>query len=78
MGAKRDPRQCGGSDICPHPIITQLISDPEILTTIEAATPMGRLAEPEEIADAILFLAPPSAAMITGAIRPVNGSFLAR
>jgi NAD(P)-dependent dehydrogenase (short-subunit alcohol dehydrogenase family) len=55
-----------------------LISNPEVLATIEAATPQGRLAEPEEIADAILFLASPAAAMITGSILPVDGGYLAR
>jgi NAD(P)-dependent dehydrogenase (short-subunit alcohol dehydrogenase family) len=39
---------------------------------------MGRLAEPEEVADAILFLASPAAAMITGTILPVDGGYLAR
>jgi NAD(P)-dependent dehydrogenase (short-subunit alcohol dehydrogenase family) len=58
--------------------IAGLISNPEVLATIEAATPMGRLAEPEEIADAILFLASPAAAMITGSILPVDGGYLAR
>lgn len=58
--------------------IAGLTSNPEVLATIEAATPMGRLAEPEEIADAILFLASPAAAMITGAILPVDGGYLAR
>ena len=46
--------------------------------TIEAATPMGRLGEPVEIADAILFLASPAGAMITGTILPVDGGYLAR
>jgi NAD(P)-dependent dehydrogenase (short-subunit alcohol dehydrogenase family) len=58
--------------------IAGLVSNPEILAAIEAATPMGRLAEPEEIADAILFLASPAAAMITGTILPVDGGYLAR
>ena len=58
--------------------VSGLISNPEVLATIEAATPMGRLAEPEEIADAILFLASPAAAMITGSILPVDGGYLAR
>ena len=58
--------------------IAGLVSKPDVLAAIEAATPMGRLAEPEEIADAILFLASPAAAMITGTILPVDGGYLAR
>ncbi|HVX81799.1 MAG TPA: SDR family NAD(P)-dependent oxidoreductase [Devosiaceae bacterium] len=58
--------------------IAGLLANPAILATIEAATPMGRLAEPEEVADAILFLASPAAAMITGTILPVDGGYLAR
>ncbi len=58
--------------------IGALTANPEVMATIIAATPMGRVAEPDEIAAAILFLASPAAAMITGAILPVDGGFLAR
>jgi NAD(P)-dependent dehydrogenase (short-subunit alcohol dehydrogenase family) len=58
--------------------VAPLINDPQKLAAIVAATPMGRIAEPEEVADAILFLASPAAAMITGAILPVDGGYLAR
>lgn len=58
--------------------IQPLMDDPERMATITAATPLGRIAEPEEVADAILFLASPAAAMITGTILPVDGGFLAR
>ena len=58
--------------------IAALTSNADVLETIKAATPLRRLAEPEEIASAILFLASPAAAMITGTILPVDGGYLAR
>jgi NAD(P)-dependent dehydrogenase (short-subunit alcohol dehydrogenase family) len=51
---------------------------PEYLETIKAAHPMGRLGEPSEVAEAILFLASDQASFITGAILPVDGGFLAQ
>jgi 3-oxoacyl-[acyl-carrier protein] reductase len=36
-------------------------------------TPIGRLGKPEEVADAILFLASPRATFITGQVLAVNG-----
>jgi NAD(P)-dependent dehydrogenase (short-subunit alcohol dehydrogenase family) len=45
---------------------------------ITSMTPLKRLAEPEEVAAAILFLASPAAAMITGHTLPVDGGFLAQ
>jgi NAD(P)-dependent dehydrogenase (short-subunit alcohol dehydrogenase family) len=43
-----------------------------------ATRPSRRLATPEEVAGAILFLAGPAAAMITGHTLPVDGGFLAQ
>ncbi|NCZ90780.1 MAG: SDR family oxidoreductase, partial [Actinobacteria bacterium] len=40
---------------------------------LRAAVPLGRTAQPNEIADVITFLASPSAAYITGAVIPVDG-----
>jgi NAD(P)-dependent dehydrogenase (short-subunit alcohol dehydrogenase family) len=51
---------------------------PEYLELIKAAHPMGRLGEPSEVAEAILFLASDQASFITGAILPVDGGFLAQ
>jgi NAD(P)-dependent dehydrogenase (short-subunit alcohol dehydrogenase family) len=45
---------------------------------IKGGHPIGRLGEPSEVAEAILFLASNQVSLITGAILPVDGGFLAR
>ena len=60
------------------PFIAPLLADPKLVRRIEAMTPLGRLAEPEEVAAAILFLAGPAAAMVTGHTLAVDGGFLAQ
>jgi NAD(P)-dependent dehydrogenase (short-subunit alcohol dehydrogenase family) len=47
------------------------------LEEIAKRCPMGRAAEPEEVAKAILFLASDDASFITGTILPVDGGWLA-
>jgi NAD(P)-dependent dehydrogenase (short-subunit alcohol dehydrogenase family) len=42
------------------------------------AHPVGRLGEPSEVANAILFLASDEASFVTGAILPVDGGYLAK
>jgi NAD(P)-dependent dehydrogenase (short-subunit alcohol dehydrogenase family) len=59
-------------------LIAGLQENPELMKKIEALTPLGRLAEPEEIATAILFLASPAASMVTGHVLAVDGGFLAQ
>jgi NAD(P)-dependent dehydrogenase (short-subunit alcohol dehydrogenase family) len=58
--------------------IAPILENPELVQKIEAMTPLRRLAEPEEVASAILFLASPAASMITGHTLPVDGGFLAQ
>ena len=61
--------------------VQQLPDEPgglEYLEVVKAAHPMGRLGEPSEVAEAILFLASDRASFITGAILPVDGGFLAQ
>jgi NAD(P)-dependent dehydrogenase (short-subunit alcohol dehydrogenase family) len=55
-----------------------LLSDPALLQRIENVTPLRRLAEPADVAHAIVFLASDRASMITGHTLPVDGGFLAQ
>lgn len=50
--------------------------DPDLLETMTRATPLGRVAEPEEIAGTVVFLASRHASFITGATINVTGGFL--
>lgn len=45
---------------------------------MKEAHPIGRLGEPSEVANAILFLASDDASFVTGAILPVDGGYLAQ
>jgi NAD(P)-dependent dehydrogenase (short-subunit alcohol dehydrogenase family) len=51
---------------------------PQTIERIEALMPMRRLAEPEEVASAILYLSSPAASMVTGHVLAVDGGFLAQ
>lgn len=70
--------------ICPGAVDTPLwpsfvgrdsdVHDPaEVTRMYMQKTPMGRFAEPEEIAQMALFLASPNASYVTGAVIPVDG-----
>ena len=59
------------------PFIAGLMAQPELVQRIEAMTPLRRLAEPAEIASAVLYLASPAAAMVTGHTLLVDGGFMA-
>lgn len=50
------------------------ISPEEALARAQARQPLGRLAEPREIADAVLFLASPRASYVTGAVLAMDGA----
>ena len=55
-----------------------IFSNPDMVKTVMAHTPLGRLPEPEDIAAAILFLASDAARCITGVTLPVDSGYLAR
>ncbi len=50
--------------------------DPAVLERMTEATPLGRVAEPEEIAGVAVFLASQHASFVTGATLNVSGGFL--
>ena len=60
------------------PFTDKLLSDPKMVEAITAQTPIGRLIETREVADAVLFLASDAASGITGVTLPVDGGWTAR
>ena len=54
-----------------------LTHNPDILKTMLRMIPLGRVAEPDEIAPMIVFLCSPAASYITGASFAVDGGYLA-
>lgn len=58
--------------------IKAIVDDPSLLARVESMIPLGRLAEPDDIVGAALFLASPASTMVTGHILAVDGGFLAQ
>ena len=54
-----------------------LVKDEDILKRMLEQIPMGRIAEPEEIAPAVLFFSSDAASYITGSTLTVDGGWLA-
>jgi|SRR5581483_8688317 len=63
------------NSVAPGWVATPLTADqrPEIVAALRAAVPLGRTAEPADIASAVAFLLSADAAFITGATLDVNG-----
>jgi NAD(P)-dependent dehydrogenase (short-subunit alcohol dehydrogenase family) len=76
------PQNIRVNAVAPTYVRTQLTAplfeNPAMLDRIEAMTPLRRLAEPEDVAAAIVFLASAAATMIIGHVLPVDGGFLAQ
>ena len=60
------------------PMVASTLADPQALTVMQASIPMGRLGQPEEIAEVVSFLLSRRASFITGQILCADGGFTAR
>lgn len=68
--------------ICPGTIVTErwkahFAQDPQMEKRLTKLYPMGRLGSPEDIANAVLFLASDEASFITGAVLTIDGGLTA-
>ena len=76
-------KECGQDGVTVNAVLPGLTRTPTIETsmaerykmTIIANTPLGRMAEPEEVANVIAFLASDEASFITGIALPVSGGW---
>jgi len=70
------PRGIRVNVVAPGPVWTPLVAattEPDKLSQFGADAPLGRPAQPAELAPAFVFLASPGASYITGAVIPVTG-----
>jgi NAD(P)-dependent dehydrogenase (short-subunit alcohol dehydrogenase family) len=67
--------------VCPGlvdtPMAADLISNPERMTQVMQAYPLGRPGMPEEVAKLVLYLASDESAWVTGSIYPIDGGLTA-
>jgi NAD(P)-dependent dehydrogenase (short-subunit alcohol dehydrogenase family) len=60
------------------PIAVSVFEDPKTLQLFLSRVPLGRLCEPRDVSEAVLFLASPASDYITGHILAVDGGYLAQ
>jgi NAD(P)-dependent dehydrogenase (short-subunit alcohol dehydrogenase family) len=78
MGTGRYPRQWRSTLVYSHGNGKKVLEDAAFEQELIAATPLGRLAEPADIARVVVFLALPDSAYVTGQLIAVDGGYLAQ
>ncbi|HXE52911.1 MAG TPA: SDR family oxidoreductase [Tepidisphaeraceae bacterium] len=58
------------------PLAESVLRDPDYLKAVIDRTPMGRIAEPDEVASVVAFLAMPASSYVTGHCIAVDGGFM--
>jgi NAD(P)-dependent dehydrogenase (short-subunit alcohol dehydrogenase family) len=69
---------CPGITSTPMCVAVTKNNDPEIVKAMIAREPIGRFAEPEEIASAVVWLCSPAASFMIGHAMAVDGGVLAQ
>lgn len=57
------------------PLAQQVLQDKEYEGKVLERTPMGRIAQPQEVARVVSFLASPAASYVAGCTIPVDGGY---
>jgi NAD(P)-dependent dehydrogenase (short-subunit alcohol dehydrogenase family) len=60
------------------PLLRDLEKDPATMEMLVGLHPIGRLGQPEEVAELVVWLSSDKASFVTGAYYPVDGGYLAR
>lgn len=60
------------------PMVQSLLQDVEYAARVLECTPIGRIAQPQEVARVVSFLASPAASYMAGCTIPVDGGYSCR
>jgi gluconate 5-dehydrogenase len=59
------------------PLVAHMLADPNFYNALIARIPLGRIAEPEDVSNAVLFFASPASDFITGQTLYLDGGITA-